>query len=135
MSGKDHAVLVDHDRCNPTELAYAGRDLLDLLGVVRPGVAGIDLQVVDRAHRNHRGERLGQRLEIGRPGFRLAHHGLVDLLMVAPRALAGLALFGQGLERLKPLFMRCEKPALRTPPNERQDHAPLRLLCDHPAAA
>jgi len=82
MTGKDHAVLVDHDRCNPAELAHAGRDLLDLPGAVRPGVAGIHLQVVDRSHRYHRGERLGQRLEVGCPGFRLAHHGLVDLLMV-----------------------------------------------------
>ena len=79
MTGKDHAVLVDHDRCNPAELAHAGRDLLDLPGAVRPGVAGIHLQVVDRSQRNHRGERLGQRLEVGRAGFRLAHHGLVDL--------------------------------------------------------
>lgn len=30
--------------------------------------------------------------------------------------------------------MRREKRALRTPSNERQEQAPLRLLCDHPAA-
>ncbi|MDQ1451572.1 MAG: hypothetical protein QOK38_1438, partial [Acidobacteriaceae bacterium] len=31
--------------------------------------------------------------------------------------------------------MRREKRASRTPSDERQEQAPLRLLCDHPAAA
>jgi hypothetical protein len=65
MPGDDHLILTDQDRVGEAELGDRGRDLSDLIGRMRPGIADVGHKSVGRHHLDLHGR---QPPECGRPG-------------------------------------------------------------------
>jgi hypothetical protein len=82
VAGQHRVVLVDHDRCQPAELAHAGGDHLDLAVAVAAGIAAVDFEILGGAVLDYRCEGLGHVLKAGLTRSRLAHYRLVDLVLV-----------------------------------------------------
>src|SRR5262249_50548249 len=105
MTGEDNTMLVDHDGRDPAQLAHTGRNLLHLAGAMGAGCAGVPLQLCARSCFAYGGEGLSKRLEVGNAGARLAHHGLMDLVLVGRLDLLAL----RGLDHDVPTI--CLPPA------------------------